>query len=91
MVYSITRDNASSNDTLIQEFTTSCDMNGIKFKGDIPCAAHVLNLVVQRIIKCLIVEDNSVYGSDYEASEADRIENDIKDNADNSGNNLYAV
>jgi len=58
---------------------------------EISLAAHVLNLVVQRIIKSLIVEDNSVYGSDYEASEAVRIENDIKDNADNSGNNLYSV
>jgi hypothetical protein len=29
----------------------------IKFQGDIPCIAHVLNLVIQDILKALIKND----------------------------------
>ncbi|CZS97989.1 uncharacterized protein RAG0_06877 [Rhynchosporium agropyri] len=53
-IISITRDNASSNDTLIRAFIKDYDMKGIKFQGDIACLAHVLNLVVQDILKNII-------------------------------------
>ncbi|CZT08587.1 uncharacterized protein RCO7_08132 [Rhynchosporium graminicola] len=54
ITYSITRDNASSNDTLIEAFIKDYDIKGIKFQGDITCLAHVLNLVVQDILKNII-------------------------------------
>ena len=54
---SITRDNASSNDTLIEAFQKHYNMQTIKFQGDIPCIAHVLNLVIQDILKTLIKND----------------------------------
>ena len=56
ILYSITRDNVSSNDTLISAFKRHYDLQGIKFQGDILCLVHVLNLVVQDILKALIKE-----------------------------------
>ena len=32
----------------------------IKFQGDIPCIAHVLNLVIQDILKALIKNDYDI-------------------------------
>jgi len=43
---SITRDNAKSNDTLIKAFSKHYNKQGLKFQGDIPYIAHVLNLVI---------------------------------------------
>ncbi|XMA14597.1 hypothetical protein WAI453_007388 [Rhynchosporium graminicola] len=45
-IISITRDNASSNDTLIEAFIRDYNIKGIKFQGDIAYLAHVLNLIV---------------------------------------------
>jgi hypothetical protein len=75
---SITRDNASSNDTLISAFQRHYDIEGIKFKGDIPCIAHVLNLIVQDILRAIIKDD---YESDirdvYIIENEEEIEDDI--------------
>jgi hypothetical protein len=54
LINSITRDNASSNDTLINSFKRYYLINGIKFEGNVACIAHVLNLVVQDILKAII-------------------------------------
>ncbi|XMA14723.1 hypothetical protein WAI453_007514 [Rhynchosporium graminicola] len=53
-IISITRDNASSNDTLIRAFIKDYDIKGIRFQGDIACLAHVLNLIVQDTLKNII-------------------------------------
>jgi len=44
--YNITRDNASLNDTLLKAFIRYYNKEGIKFQGDIPCIAYILNLVI---------------------------------------------
>jgi formyltetrahydrofolate synthetase len=54
---SITRDNASSNDTLISYFKSNYKELNLDFEGDIHCVAHVLNLVAQDIIKAIIKDD----------------------------------
>jgi hypothetical protein len=56
-IISITRDNASSNDTLISAFKNHYNKEAIKFYGDIHCVAHVLNLVVQDILKAIIKDE----------------------------------
>ena len=44
----------------------------IKFQGDIPCIAHVLNLVIQDILKALIKNDyNTSYTKDIFVAELD--------------------
>jgi hypothetical protein len=40
------RDNASSNNTLLKAFIKHYNKEAIKFQGDIPYIAHVLNLVI---------------------------------------------
>ena len=50
-IFSITRDNASNNDTLIQVYKKYSDDNNGLFHSDIRCLAHILNLVVQDILK----------------------------------------
>ena len=44
--FSITRDNASSNDSLMSSFIRAYDIEGFKFQGDIASCAHVLNIVI---------------------------------------------
>ena len=44
-------------DTLLAAFIKHYNKEGIKFQGDIPCIAHVLNLVIQDILKALIKND----------------------------------
>ena len=44
--YSITRDNASLNNTLLKGFIEYYNKENIKFQGDTPCLAYILNLVV---------------------------------------------
>ena len=56
-ITSITRDNASSNNTLIQEFKSYYQISSFSFESNIACVAHVLNIVVQDILKALIKED----------------------------------
>ena len=70
--FSITRDNASSNNTLIEALTKHYEKEGLRFQGDIPCIAHVLNLVIQDIIKGIIKEDyDSSYINDIYTEEND--------------------
>ncbi|CZT10958.1 uncharacterized protein RAG0_15273 [Rhynchosporium agropyri] len=83
-ISSITRDNASSNDTLIKELRSYYDISGIVFQGDISCIAHVLNLVVQDILKAIIKEayndlDNiDIYNIENEEEVEDIIPNNQK-------------
>jgi hypothetical protein len=53
-ITSITRDNASPNDTLISAFREHYFIASIRFTGDTPCLAHVFNIAVQDILKTLI-------------------------------------
>jgi hypothetical protein len=81
---SITRDNASSNDTLISAFKRHYDIEGFNFEGDIPCLAHVLNLVVQDILKAIIKDD-------YDSNTQDiyRVENEEDNNEEVSSKFIY--
>jgi hypothetical protein len=58
--FSITRDNASSNDTLLSAFTKHYYKEGIRFYKDVPCIAYILNLVIQDIIKTLIKNNYNI-------------------------------
>ncbi|KAH7336680.1 hypothetical protein BKA65DRAFT_479560 [Rhexocercosporidium sp. MPI-PUGE-AT-0058] len=59
-IKSITRDNASSNNTLILSFFRAYDLEAIKFQGDIACCAHVLNITTQEIISSIIKAEDSI-------------------------------
>ncbi|CZR70301.1 uncharacterized protein PAC_20205 [Phialocephala subalpina] len=72
----ITRDNASSNDSLINSFRLHYSYENIKFEGDIPCMAHVLNLVVQDILKALIKDDYDLLNN----NNGFEIDNDLPNN-----------
>ena len=47
----------------------------MKFQGDIPCLAHILNLVVQDILKAIIkdaynnLDNNNIYNIENEEEE----------------------
>jgi hypothetical protein len=83
--YSITRDNASSNDTLLKGFIEHYNKDSIKFQGDIPCLAHVLNLVVQDILKAIIKDD-----SDINSQDIYNIENNAEEEVlPNSKSNIF--
>ena len=58
--YSITRDNASSNNALISSFIRAYDLEAIKFQGDIACCAHVLNIATQDILSSIIKAEDSI-------------------------------
>ena len=45
----------------------------MKFQGDIPCIAHVLNLVIQDILKALIKND---YNTSYIINIYEQIDDD---------------
>jgi hypothetical protein len=65
-LYSITRDNASANNTLIKKVKKHYELSGSSFYGDVACLAHILNLVVQDILKIIIKDkyyslDNNTY------------------------------
>ena len=51
-------------------------MQAINFQGDIACLAHVLNLVVQDILKTIIKDAYS----DLDNNNIFNIENEIEDN-----------
>ncbi|PVH70960.1 hypothetical protein DL98DRAFT_577629 [Cadophora sp. DSE1049] len=74
-IISITRDNASSNDTLITAFIKHYTKEAIKFQGDTPCIAYMLNLVVQDILKSLIKKD---YDTSY-VNDIYNVENNKED------------
>ena len=53
------------NDTLLKAFIKHYNKQGIKFQGDILYIAHVLNLIIQDILKALIKNDyNTSYSKD---------------------------
>jgi hypothetical protein len=78
-LYSITRNNASSNNTLIKALKNYYSLSGIAFQGDISCIAHVLNLVVQDILKAIIKEAYNSFNNDdiYNIENEDEIEEDM--------------
>ena len=53
----------------------------MKFQGDIPCLAHVLNLVVQDILKAIIkdaynnLDNNNIYNIKNEEEEEEEVSN----------------
>ncbi len=67
VIFRITRDNASSNLTLMTEWTNNYkEKFDIDFIGDIPCAAHVINLIVNDImselnLKALKSDEIAIY------------------------------
>jgi hypothetical protein len=75
ILYSITRDNASSNNLLLEYFKKHYNLNGYKFQGNIPCIAHILNLAIQDILKALIKDK---YDSFNEYNEIQAIEEDYE-------------
>ncbi|CZT13621.1 uncharacterized protein RCO7_11027 [Rhynchosporium graminicola] len=87
-IISITRDNASSNDTLINAFKKDYDIKGFKFQGDIVCLAHILNLIVQDILKNIIKDAYSELDNrgDIANIENDR-ERDLSNSLKHSGAN----
>jgi hypothetical protein len=56
---------------------------GLKFQGDIPCIAHVLNLMVQDILKALIKNDydtsytKDIYQEETELNESEEANNQV--------------
>ena len=68
-IFCITRDNAYNNDTLIKDFKEYNKANNGLFYSDIRCIAHIINLIVQDILKelkgqpieeeLLIIEDDA--------------------------------
>ena len=50
----------SPNDTLISAFQKYYNIAGTKFQGDIPCFTHVLNLIIQDILKIIIKNDYNI-------------------------------
>jgi hypothetical protein len=88
-LFSITRDNAASNNTLISAFKKYYNTNSIKFEGDIACVAHVLNLVVQAILKALIKNDY-----DYNAlnnQDVFNIKNENKENDEDLSSKFFLI
>jgi hypothetical protein len=58
----------------LQAFIKHYNKEGIKFQGDIPCIAHVLNLVIQDILKAFIKNDyNTSYSIDFYEQERDKL------------------
>ena len=73
--HNITRDNTSFNDTLIEAFLKHYNKEGIKFQGDVPYIAHILNLIIQDILKALIKNDyNTSYTTDIYKQEKEQNE-----------------
>jgi hypothetical protein len=48
--------------TLIEAFLKHYNKEGIKCQGDVPYIAHILNLIIQDIVKALIKND---YNTSY--------------------------
>jgi hypothetical protein len=87
--FSITRNNASSNDTLINAFKKHYQINNIKFEKDTACVVHVLNIAVQAILKALIKNDN-----DYNAFNNQKVynvENENEENNENLNSKLFIL
>jgi CMP-2-keto-3-deoxyoctulosonic acid synthetase len=60
----------SLNNTLLKAFIKHYNKEAIKFQGDIPCIAHILNSVIQDILKALIKNDyNTSYSKDIYKAE----------------------
>lgn len=84
--YSITRDNASPNNTLINAFRSYYLAIGIKFTRDILCLVHVLNIVVQDILKTLIKDAYS----DFDNQNIFNIENN-EDIIEENSNSKFLI
>ena len=54
---SITRDNTSLNNSLINVFCLHYSYKNIKFKGDILYTVYILNFTIQNILKAFIKDD----------------------------------
>ncbi|PVH68542.1 hypothetical protein DL98DRAFT_578774 [Cadophora sp. DSE1049] len=78
-IKSITRDNASSNNTLISSFIRAYDLEAIKFQGDITCCAHVLNIASQEIISSIIKAEDSIEELDAIRAIEEEEEEDLKE------------
>ena len=79
--YSITRDNASSNDTLINAFIKAYEIEGIPFQGDIVYCTHILNIIIQDILKSLIKNEYDSFkdNKDIKSIEESDIEEDYEE------------
>lgn len=56
----ITADNASNNNSFLKELERICKEKQIDFnhkKNNIRCLAHIINLTVQEILRCIKAED----------------------------------
>jgi hypothetical protein len=75
----IIRDNVSFNDTLLEAFIKHYNKEGMKFQGDIPYIAYILNLVIQDILKALIKNDyNTSYTTNIYKQEKEQIEEETE-------------
>ena len=82
---SITRDNASSNDSLINAFRLYYSYENIKFEGDIPYIAHVLNLTIQNILKALIKNDYDLLNN----NNGFKVDNNLPNNIITNNSNKF--
>ena len=86
--FSIIKDNASSNDTLLSAFIKHYYKEGIRFYKDVLCIAYILNLVIQDIIKTLIKSDYNIsYAKDVYNKEKE--ENIIEEEINAISSKLY--
>ena len=60
----------------MKAFIKHYNKEGIKFQGDIPCIAHVLNLVIQDILKALLIKNDydTSYSTDLYEQEIEELE-----------------
>jgi hypothetical protein len=92
IINSITRDNASSNNTLLKAFKKHYSKESIKFQGNIAYLAYILNLVMQDILKAIIKDAYKDFNNNninINKKESNLEEVIIIDNKFNKSNLLY--
>jgi hypothetical protein len=65
-LFCVTTDNASNNDTMVEELSDALWEKGIHWDSTthhIRCLAHIINLVVQALLKSLNVDDKNPFKS----------------------------